>query len=224
SLVKQITGGEKMSARFLRQEYFEFTPEFKVFFTTNHKPIVKGSDEGIWRRIRLIPFTVTIPKEKVDKKLPQKLSAEMPGILRWAVEGCLKWQKEGLGEPETIRKATEGYREDMDILAPFLAEKCVTHPTAKIEAKELYKEYKDWCYENDDVELKNRAFYRQLEIRGFKKAKGAKNKTFIHGITLNQYAGGSFLKNNDRRVTERVTEITTKSNPDKVTSINRKKL
>ena len=75
----------------------------------------------------------------------------------------------------------------MDILAPFLAEKCVTHPAAKIEAKELYKEYKDWCYENDDVELKNRAFYRQLEIRGFKKAKGAKNKTFIHGITLNQY-------------------------------------
>ncbi|MEC1100635.1 DNA primase family protein, partial [Bacillus paralicheniformis] len=102
SLVKQITGGEKMSARFLRQEYFEFTPEFKVFFTTNHKPIVKGSDEGIWRRIRLIPFTVTIPKEKVDKKLPQKLSAEMPGILRWAIEGCLKWQKEGLGEPEAI--------------------------------------------------------------------------------------------------------------------------
>ena len=224
SLVKQITGGEKMSARFLRQEYFEFTPEFKVFFTTNHKPIVKGSDEGIWRRIRLIPFTVTIPKEKVDKKLPQKLAAEMPGILRWAVEGCLKWQKEGLGEPEAIRKATEGYRDDMDILGPFLDERCVIHSAVKIEAKELYKEYKDWCYENDDVELKNRAFYRQLEIRGFKKAKGAKNKTFIHGITLNQYAGGSFLKNNDGRVTEGVTEITSKGNPDKVTSINRKKL
>ncbi|RPK06535.1 hypothetical protein BSBH6_00158 [Bacillus subtilis] len=221
SLVKQITGGEKMSARFLRQEYFEFTPEFKVFFTTNHKPIVKGSDEGIWRRIRLVPFTVTIPKEKVDKKLPQKLAAEMPGILRWAVEGCLKWQKEGLKEPEVIRKATEGYREDMDILAPFLAEKCVIHQAAKIEAKELYKEYKDWCYENDDVELKNRAFYRQLEIRGFKKEKGAKNKTFIHGLTLNKYAGGSF---EEGRVTERVTESHNKSNPNNVTSINRKRL
>ncbi|MDO3660740.1 phage/plasmid primase, P4 family [Bacillus sp. C28GYM-DRY-1] len=221
SLVKQITGGEKMSARFLRQEYFEFTPEFKVFFTTNHKPIVKGSDEGIWRRIRLVPFTVTIPKEKVDKKLPQKLAAEMPGILRWAVEGCLKWQKDGLKEPEVIRKATEGYREDMDILAPFLAEKCVIHQAAKIEAKELYKEYKDWCYENDDVELKNRAFYRQLEIRGFKKEKGAKNKTFIHGLTLNKYAGGSF---EEWRVTERVTESHNKSNPNNVTSINRKRL
>ncbi|MEC5229989.1 phage/plasmid primase, P4 family [Bacillus inaquosorum] len=221
SLVKQITGGEKMSARFLRQEYFEFIPEFKVFFTTNHKPIVKGSDEGIWRRIRLVPFTVTIPKEKVDKKLPQKLAAEMPGILRWAVEGCLKWQKDGLKEPEVIRKATEGYREDMDILAPFLAEKCVIHQAAKIEAKELYKEYKDWCYENDDVELKNRAFYRQLEIRGFKKEKGAKNKTFIHGLTLNKYAGGSF---EEGRVTERVTESHNKSNPNNVTSINRKRL
>lgn len=213
-----------MSARFLRQEYFEFTPEFKVFFTTNHKPIVKGSDEGIWRRIRLVPFTVTIPKEKVDKKLPQKIAAEMPGILRWAVEGCLLWQKEGLKEPEVIRKATEGYREDMDILGPFLAERCVIHPTAKIEAKEIYKEYKDWSYENDDVELKNRAFYRQLEIRGFKKGKGAKNKTFIHGMTLIQYAGGSFLQSDDGRVTERVTEFTSKSNPNKVTSINRKKL
>ncbi|SLB09483.1 bacteriophage protein [Mycobacteroides abscessus subsp. massiliense] len=210
SLVKQITGGEKMSARFLRQEYFEFTPEFKVFFTTNHKPIVKGSDEGIWRRIRLVPFTVTIPKEKVDKQLPQKLVAEMPGILRWAVQGCLMWQKEGLTEPEDIRRATEGYREDMDILGPFLSERCVIHPASKIEAKEIYKEYKNWCYENDDVELKNRAFYRQLEIRGYKKGKGAKNRTYIYGITLNQYAG--------------VTESTSKSNPKKVTPINRKKL
>ncbi|MCY8509755.1 phage/plasmid primase, P4 family [Bacillus mojavensis] len=218
SLVKQITGGEKMSARFLRQEYFEFTPEFKVFFTTNHKPIVKGSDEGIWRRIRLVPFTVTIPKEKVDKKLPQKLAAEMPGILRWAVEGCLKWQKEGLKEPEVIRKATEGYREDMDILGPFLAERCVIHPAAKIESKEIYKEYKNWCFENDDVELKNRAFYRQLEIRGFKKEVGAKNKLFFFGIGLQKFQ--SHL-NFDDGVSKRVSESTAKNN---VTTMTRKKL
>ncbi|TDO12997.1 putative DNA primase/helicase [Bacillus subtilis] len=221
SLVKQITGGEKMSARFLRQEYFEFTPEFKVFFTTNHKPIVKGSDEGIWRRIRLVPFTVTIPKEKVDKKLPQKLAAEMPGILRWAVEGCLKWQKEGLKEPEVIRKATEGYREDMDILGPYISERCVVHPSAKIEAKELYKDYKNWCYENDEIELKNRAFYRQIEIRGFKKENGAKNKVFFYGIGLNKYQ--SHL-NFSERVNEGVNESNANSDSKKVTSINRKKL
>lgn len=212
SLVKQITGGEKMSARFLRQEYFEFTPEFKVFFTTNHKPIVKGSDEGIWRRIRLVPFTVTIPKEKVDKKLPQKLAAEMPGILRWAVEGCLKWQKEGLKEPEVIRKATEGYREDMDILGPYMSERCVVHPSAKIEAKELYKDYKNWCYENDEIELKNRAFYRQIEIRGFKKENGAKNKVFFYGIGLNKYQ--SHL-NFSERVNEGVNESNANSDSKK---------
>ncbi|UKS40563.1 phage/plasmid primase, P4 family [Bacillus sp. Man122] len=221
SLVKQITGGEKMSARFLRQEYFEFTPEFKVFFTTNHKPIVKGSDEGIWRRIRLVPFTVTIPKEKVDKKLPQKLAAEMPGILRWAVEGCLKWQKEGLKEPEVIRKATEGYREDMDILGPYMSERCVVHPSAKIEAKELYKDYKNWCYENDEIELKNRAFYRQIEIRGFKKENGAENKVFFYGIGLNKYQ--SHL-NFSERVNEGVNESNANSDSKKVASINRKKL
>ena len=97
SLIKQLTGGEPITARFLRKEFFEFLPEFKIFFTTNHKPIIKGNDEGIWRRIRLIPFTVTIPKEEIDTRLPEKLLEELPGILNWAVEGCLKWQQEGVG-------------------------------------------------------------------------------------------------------------------------------
>ncbi|MDL5143119.1 phage/plasmid primase, P4 family [Bacillus atrophaeus] len=222
SLVKQITGGEKMSARFLRQEYFEFTPEFKVFFTTNHKPIVKGSDEGIWRRIRLVPFTVTIPKDKIDKQLPKKLAAEMPGILRWAVEGCLMWQKDGLTEPEDIRKATEGYREDMDILGPYMEERCVQHPTAKVEAKELYKDYKDWCYENDEIELKNRAFYRQLEIRGFKKYRGNYNKNFFDGIGLIK-ENRELCKQLDIFRQEKDTSDS-KSNKSNVTSIQRKKL
>ncbi|WP_430482782.1 phage/plasmid primase, P4 family [Rossellomorea marisflavi] len=211
ALVKQITGGEKMSARFLRQEYFEFTPEFKVFFTTNHKPIIKGSDEGIWRRIKLIPFTVTIPKNKIDYDLPDKLKKEMPGILRWAVEGCLLWQRDGLGESAAVRAATDEYREDMDILGPFLDENCIIHPTAKIEAKSLYENYTKWCFHNNEMELKNRAFYRQMEIRGYKKEKGSKNKTFIHGITLNQYAGSSLFTDSDAE----------KAN---VTPVNRKKL
>ena len=93
-----------------------------MFFTTNHKPIVKGSDEGIWRRIMLIPFTVTIPKDKIDYDLPDKLAKEMPGVLRWAVEGCMKWQTEGLRAPEAVKAATAEYREDMDILGPFIDE------------------------------------------------------------------------------------------------------
>ncbi|WP_141543360.1 phage/plasmid primase, P4 family, partial [Bacillus toyonensis] len=193
ALVKQITGGEKMSARFLRQEYFEFTPEFKVFFTTNHKPIVKGSDEGIWRRIMLIPFTVTIPKEKIDYDLSDKLAKEMPGVLRWAVEGCMKWQTEGLRAPEAVKAATAEYREDMDILAPFIDENCTVNSSVRIEAKSLYENYTKWCYQNNELELKNRAFYRQLEIRGFKKEKGTGNKNFILGITLNKLAGSNLF-------------------------------
>lgn len=211
ALVKQITGGEKMSARFLRQEYFEFTPEFKVFFTTNHKPIVKGSDEGIWRRIMLIPFTVTISKDKIDYDLPDKLAKEMPGVLRWAVEGCMKWQTEGLRAPEAVKAATAEYREDMDILAPFIEENCTVNSSVRIEAKSLYENYTKWCYQNNELELKNRAFYRQLEIRGFKKEKGTGNKNFILGITLNKLAGSNLFS----------TENEDKNN---VTSINRKKL
>ena len=211
ALVKQITGGEKMSARFLRQEYFEFTPEFKVFFTTNHKPIVKGSDEGIWRRIMLIPFTVTIPKDKIDYDLPDKLAKEMSGVLRWAVEGCMKWQAEGLRAPEAVKAATAEYREDMDILAPFIDENCTVNPSVKIEAKLLYENYTKWCFQNNELDLKNRAFYRQLEIRGFKKEKGTANKNFILGITLNKLAGSNLFS----------TENEDKNN---VTPINRKKL
>lgn len=211
SLVKQITGGEKISARFLRQEFFEFTPEFKVFFTTNHKPIIKNNDNGIWRRIRLIPFDVTIPKEKIDKDLPKKLEQEMPGILRWAVEGCLMWQKDGLGEPESIKQATEGYREDMDILGPYLAENCTIHPLAKVEAKKIYSDYAKWCFENGEIEMKNRAFYRQLETRGYKKIRGTANKNYFLGIGL---VKETYLA--DQKVT--------KSNFLTVTDINRKML
>ncbi|PEO34044.1 phage/plasmid primase, P4 family [Bacillus toyonensis] len=211
ALVKQITGGEKMSARFLRQEYFEFTPEFKVFFTTNHKPIVKGSDEGIWRRIMLIPFTVTIPKDKIDYDLPDRLAKEMPGVLRWAVEGCMKWQTEGLRAPEAVKAATAEYREDMDILAPFIDENCTVNSSVRIEAKSLYENYTKWCYQNNELELKNRAFYRQLEVRGFKKEKGTGNKNFILGITLNKLAGSNLFS-------------TENEDENKVTPINRKKL
>lgn len=188
AFVKQITGGEPVLARFLRQEYFEFIPEFKVFFTTNHKPVIKGVDEGIWRRVKLVPFNLQLPKEKRDLKLPEKLSLEMPGILNWAIEGCMKWQQSGLNEPEIVAKATGEYKEDMDILGPFLYECCYAPmiDEVKIEAKELYEVYQNWCYKTGEFALKNRAFYRAMETKGFKKKKGAKNKTYIHGVTLKE--------------------------------------
>lgn len=186
SFVKQITGGEPVLARFLRQEYFEFVPEFKVFFTTNHKPVIKGVDEGIWRRVRLVPFNLQLPKEKRDKKLPEKLSLEMSGILNWAIEGCLKWQQSGLNDPAIVMKATGDYKEEMDILGPFLFERCYIAENQKISAKELYEVYSNWCFQNGEFALKNRAFYRALETKGLKKERGAGNKFFIHGVTLQE--------------------------------------
>ncbi|MGE7932148.1 phage/plasmid primase, P4 family [Viridibacillus arvi] len=194
AFVKQITGGEPVLARFLRQEYFEFIPEFKVFFTTNHKPVIKGVDEGIWRRVKLVPFNLQLPKEKRDLKLAEKLSLEMSGILNWAIEGCLKWQHSGLCEPVIVKKATGDYKEDMDILGPFLYECCYVPmiDEVKIEAKELYEIYFNWCHKTGEHALKNRAFYRMLETKGFKKKKGNQNKTFIHGVTLKERKGSYF--------------------------------
>ncbi|WP_240056562.1 DNA primase family protein [Bacillus mesophilum] len=184
ALIKQLTGGEPITARFLRKEFFEFIPEFKIFFTTNHKPIVKGDDEGIWRRIRLIPFTHTIPREEVDKQLPEKLRAELPGILRWVVEGCLKWQEEELGEPDEVKAATDEYKEEMDLLSNFLDENCVVMPEAKVAVNEIHKTYMKWAEENGEYPMKQRAFSSRLQMRGFSKRKSTGNRTFFFGIGL----------------------------------------
>ncbi|EMI11236.1 DNA primase family protein [Anoxybacillus gonensis] len=184
SLVKQLTGGEPILARFLHQEFFEFVPQFKIFFTTNHKPVIRGGDEGIWRRIRLIPFTVTIPPEKLDKDLPQKLRAEMPGILRWAVEGCLKWQREGLGNPKEVQEATQSYKDEMDTLGNFIKENCVIVPSAKCVVSELYKEYTEWCEDNGEFVLSRTKFNRKIEERGFKKERSTGGHFYFFGIGL----------------------------------------
>ncbi|MFJ7736422.1 phage/plasmid primase, P4 family [Lysinibacillus sp. NPDC097287] len=190
SLVKTITGGEPILARFLRQEFFEFIPEFKVFFTTNHKPIIGGVDEGIWRRVKIIPFILNLKPHERDKKLEEKLSLEMSGILNWAIEGCLKWQQSGLKEPKVVVDATGNYKEEMDILAPFLDEICYTdepkNEAIRIEAKELYSVYDSWCFKSGERRIGNRSFYRMLETKGFGKTKGTGNKTFLTGITLNE--------------------------------------
>lgn len=214
AFVKQITGGEPVLARFLRQEFFEFIPEFKVFFTTNHKPVIKGVDEGIWRRIRLIPFNLQLPKEKRDKKLPEKLSLEMPGILNWAIEGCLKWQQSGLNDPSIVMKATGDYKEEMDILGPFMFECCFKREDVQVEAKDLYEVYANWCLKNGEHQLKNRAFYRILESQGFKRERGNRNKYFIKGVTLadrkNTFKQSELLKNDEN------SESVTKSNTFKI--------
>ena len=167
SLVKDVTGGEKIRARFLHREWFEFQPEFKLWLSTNHKPIIKGTDHAIWRRIRLVPFQVTFARDKQDRQLATKLKAELPGILKWAVEGCLAWQQEGLEPPKEVVQATDGYREEMDTLADFLRERTNADPAGGISAKALYKAYCTWCEENGERAQTQKALGMRLDERGY---------------------------------------------------------
>ncbi|MFJ7753190.1 phage/plasmid primase, P4 family [Peribacillus muralis] len=201
SLVKQLTGGDAIQARFLYGNPFVYTPQFKIFLMTNHKPIIQNNDEGIWRRIRLIPFTVTIPKEKIDYDLPDKLLAqEMPGILRWAVEGCLKWQKEGLGNPKEVQNATSSYRNEMDTIGNFLNENCLEHASAKSYSKELYRQYEYWCDDTGEECLQKVRFYKKIEERGYKKKKDNRGY-FFQGIGIN-YSNtiNSFSTNEKKKI------------------------
>jgi len=170
-LVKWLTGGDKLKARFMRQDFFEFEPMHKLWLATNHKPVIRGTDYAIWRRIKMIPFTVTIPEDEQDPRLVDKLRAELPGILAWAVEGCLEWQRKGLGVPDEVRRATEAYREEQDALAAFLAECCVVSPTAKAAAKDLYQAYVAWCEQNGERPEPQRALGMRLTERGFERYK-----------------------------------------------------
>ena len=146
NLVKQMTGDSKLKARFMRQDFFEFPVEFKLWMATNHKPVIKGNDYAIWRRIILIPFTVTIQPEKRDKKLLAKLKAELPGILNWALQGCLEWQRrEGLEPPAKVLKAIQEYHDEEDILTQFIREKCLQDESHRILNTDLYQAYVKYC-------------------------------------------------------------------------------
>jgi len=185
SLVKQLTGGERVRARYMHRDFFEFEPTHKVALVANHRPEVRGTDHAIWRRIKLVPFDVTIPDEERDERLPEKLRDELPGILAWMVEGCLLWQREGLGEPEEVRAATAGYQADMDVLAGFLEERCAVRPEARVGASPLWKEWKEWCEENGEKPGTQTKFGMRLKERGFEKKKSGTVTWFGVGLRSN---------------------------------------
>lgn len=185
SLIKQLTGGDRIAARFLHKEYFEFTPEFKIWLTVNHKPTIWGTDHAIWRRIRLVPFTVTIPDEEQDETLGDRLAEELPGILSWAVDGLNLWHKERLGKPEAIKKATENYKTEMDLIGGFLADRCEIDPEGEVTASELYETYKKWAEENGERPMSQRRLAESLQERGFHNDRKGKERTRIwKGFTL----------------------------------------
>jgi putative DNA primase/helicase len=178
-LIKEITGGDTINARMLFKEAFEFLPQLKLMLAANYKPVIRGTDDGIWRRVKLIPFTVKITDDKKDKDLPQKLRAELPGILAWAVRGCLDWQEMGLGEPRIVTEATEEYRGEQDTLGDFLAVGCILDPKAKSKARDLYLAYHGWAQEQKLDPLSEKSFSTQLEGRGLTKKPTNKGKIWL---------------------------------------------
>ena len=188
-LLKQLTGGSKVTCRFLYGDEFEYTPEFKIWIATNHKPTVRGTDFGIWRRIKLIPFEVNIPKEKVDKNLKYKLRQEFPQILAWAVEGCMKWQKEGLGEPDKVSIATKEYKNEMDVVASFVDQCIIIDYTAdgNIPANDLFALYSKWTKANNEFEMSSKKFFVEVSKKLPEKGRNSRG-IFYSKIKTTEYA------------------------------------
>jgi putative DNA primase/helicase len=196
ALVKDLTGGERLQARRMREDFWEFNPTHKVILLTNHKPCVSGTDDAIWRRLRLVPFSVRFwdPEEpeahgknlaeqsKQDKQLPEKLRAEREGILAWLVRGCLDWQRDGLTLPNKVQVATSEYRAAEDLLAQFLAECCIQGPDYRCRAKALYGFYKQWI--GQESCMSHRVFGESLTLRGFQRQ--TSNGTWYVGLAILQ--------------------------------------
>lgn len=162
SLVKQLTGGDKILARFLYGKEFEYNPKFKIWMATNHLPLIRGTDDGIWRRLKVIPFNVQIPKDKVDKNLEEKLKSEWTGILNWCVQGSIMWQREGLDDPESVKNASHDYRQSMDPLDAFVDEMCVSGADYSIKVRDLYDDYKIWAENSREYQMSMTKFGKEM--------------------------------------------------------------
>ena len=171
SLIKSVTGEDSLTARFLYGEYFSFKPTFKIFMATNHKPKIRGADNGIWRRIKMIPFNVTIPPEQRDKNLTEKLISENSGILNWLLQGYAMWRKEGLEEPKAIREANAEYRMDMDSVGTFVTD-CLELDASlqwRLPTNMLYQTYIKWCNRNNERVMSQKWLGMRMSEKGFKR-------------------------------------------------------
>lgn len=183
-LVKQLTGGDRIKARYMRQDFFEFAPAHTILLAANHKPVIYGNDHAIWRRIRLVPFTVQIPAEEQDRQLGAKLAAERAGILAWAVCGCLDWQRGGLSDPPAVVAATESYRAEMDTIGAFLGSRCVVRPSAQVTATAIYEAYVNWTVTEGERAASKKSLGLRLQERGFRAGKDTQDRRCWLGIGL----------------------------------------
>jgi putative DNA primase/helicase len=189
AVLKRVTGKDMVSARFLRQEFFEFKPSFLLMLATNHKPKFKGQDDGLWRRVKMIPFKRFFAPHEREYDLDKQLLAEAQGIAAWAVRGARVWFEGGLKDPASITKATQEYKETSDALAGFFPGVLVADDSARIDGAEAYNDYKDWC-EAEGLPQREvwtrRAFYSAMEERGIQRVRGAKGMVLVGVRTASQ--------------------------------------
>ena len=191
--VKQLTGGDEITARFLYKEFFQFKPILKIWMATNHKPQITGDDPAIWRRVHLIPFNVVIPPEERDGDLAEKLRKELPGILNWSIHGAVKWAKEGLNAPQEVLSATDEYRSEMDTFALFCDEIITKEPGGKTNKMDLNNAYELWVSIEGGEHLKPAAINQRMKQMGYEEGRGSQGR-FWKNISLSDHG---FIGDND---------------------------
>jgi putative DNA primase/helicase len=183
--IKTLTGGDKITARFMRQDFFDFVPTFKLFIIGNQKPSLNHVDEAIRRRLLLVPFTVKIPESERDAKLPEKLwDQERWAILRWCVEGGIEWKRNGLNPPAVVREATDSYFADQDILGQWIDECVERDPNVDTLTRDLFTAWKSWCEPRNLRYGTEKAFSESLTERGFRKTRNNAGRMVFAGIVL----------------------------------------
>jgi putative DNA primase/helicase len=165
--VKRLTGGDRIKARRMREDFWHFDPSHMFVMLTNHKPLVAGTDEGIWRRLRLIPWDVVVPAEERDEQLGDRLALEAEAVLAWLVRGHQDWRDHGLGDPDRVTNATTAYRAESDAVGRFLAECCSRGNAMRIRSSELYAAWAKWCTNEGEEPGTNKALTTELQNRGF---------------------------------------------------------
>ncbi|MDQ2950430.1 MAG: phage/plasmid primase, P4 family, partial [Acidobacteriota bacterium] len=184
--LKDLTGGDTLSARFLHHEFFEFSPTHKLVIRGNHKPTISGNDEGIWRRLRLVPFSVSIPIEEQDRTLLWKLEQELPGILQWALRGYREWRERGLQPPEIITAAVSEYRAESDTLGRFIEEHCEKRANAQVKSSVFFTRYQEFCHTAGERWMASKDLPHEMEKRGFRR-KRTKACSVFEGLELNNF-------------------------------------
>jgi putative DNA primase/helicase len=217
SRVKMLTGGDPVPARYMHQDFFEYTPQFKLIISGNHKPGLRTVDEAMRRRINLLPFTVTIPDSERDDDLREKLRGEWPGILQWAIEGCLAWQRDGLSAPQAVRDATADYLATEDAMARWREERCEESASSWESTAALFKDWREWTVANNEFTGSQKRFSQYLVDRGFVKDRTRTTRGF-RGIALRAGAVTHVTDHLFTDVTRAHTRIRTE--PDDVSHVS----